>query len=142
MFVSVDHYRGIAARSPLQVSEESRTAYLSNTISSLIGCIIPILALFYLSVVSWIHRYSQRHSRPLNKISGVRMQRYAPRKCTTPLKLRLLMQSNKSFTYSLSLVVWWRQVYYLHCNLFLTPRRRSFTAGAYELVTPSIPVPP
>lgn len=142
MFVLTNYHGGIAARSPLQVSEESRTAYLSNTISSLIGCIIPILALLYLSVVSWIHRYSQRRSRPLNKISGVRMQRYAPRKRTTLPTLRLLMQNNKFFTYSLYLVVWWRQVYYIHCNLFLTPRRRSSTAGAYGLVTPSIPVPP
>jgi hypothetical protein len=61
-----------------EISQKSRTIYLSNTISSLIGCIIPIIAFIYLSALSLAYRYAQRNPRPLNKSSGVRVQRYAP----------------------------------------------------------------
>lgn len=56
----------------------SRTAYLSSTVTSLVACITPMIALMYLVVLSWVYRYSQRNPKPLNKASGVWLQRYAP----------------------------------------------------------------
>jgi len=60
------------------VPVSSRTAYLSSTITSLVACITPMIALMYLVVLSWVYRYSQRNPKPLNKASGVWLQRYAP----------------------------------------------------------------
>ncbi|KAF8233937.1 hypothetical protein L208DRAFT_1264633 [Tricholoma matsutake] len=62
----------------LGISQESGTIYPSATLSSLIGCIIPIIALIYLSVLSVVYRHAQRNPRPLSKSSGIRVQRYAP----------------------------------------------------------------
>ncbi|KAF5310219.1 hypothetical protein D9619_010257 [Psilocybe cf. subviscida] len=56
----------------------SRTAYLSSTVTTLIACIIPMVALMYLFLVSWAYRYSSKNPRPLNKGSAVRVYRYAP----------------------------------------------------------------
>jgi len=60
------------------ISQESQTIYLTDTIGSLIGCIIPIIALIYMSVLSLVYRYARRNPRPLTKSSGIRVQRYAP----------------------------------------------------------------
>jgi len=37
-----------------------------------------MLALIYFCALFWSFRHSQRHPRPLNKLSGVRLQRYGP----------------------------------------------------------------
>ncbi|TFK36688.1 hypothetical protein BDQ12DRAFT_609412 [Crucibulum laeve] len=56
----------------------TRTSYLSSTITSLLACITPMLGLMYLVALSWTYRYARRNPRPLNKTSGVRLQRFAP----------------------------------------------------------------
>ncbi|KAF9463917.1 hypothetical protein BDZ94DRAFT_1257757 [Collybia nuda] len=137
MFVPDSYHQDFAARSPLQISEKSRTAYLSNTTSSLIGCMIPILALLYLSIVSWIHRYSQRHLRPLNKVSSVRLQRYAPL-----LYIYIVLSS----LVELALTSWLLLQYRFHHNFPNTRTRTSvrlllfaacwttLTAGVYSVL--------
>jgi len=66
--------------SPLPSDESSqRTAYLSSSLTSVIACLTPMLALMYCCALFWTYRYAQRYPRPLNKTSGLRLQRYAPR---------------------------------------------------------------
>jgi len=65
--------------SPLPPDESSqRTAYLSSSLTSVIACLTPMLALMYCCALFWTYRYAQRYPRPLNKTSGLRLQRYAP----------------------------------------------------------------
>ena len=56
----------------------SRTSYLSTTSTSLIACIIPIIAMMYLVVLSWAYQYEKKSPKALNKTSGVWLQKYAP----------------------------------------------------------------
>ncbi|KAF9556029.1 hypothetical protein CPC08DRAFT_711509 [Agrocybe pediades] len=56
----------------------SRTAYLSSTITSLIACVVPMIGLMYLCVLSWTFQRARRDPRPVNKASGVRLQRWGP----------------------------------------------------------------
>ena len=56
----------------------SHTSYLSSTSTSLIACIIPIVAMMYLVALSWAHQEARKHPKALNKTSGVWLQKYAP----------------------------------------------------------------
>ncbi|KJA16178.1 hypothetical protein HYPSUDRAFT_301973 [Hypholoma sublateritium FD-334 SS-4] len=56
----------------------SRISYLTSTTTTLIACIVPIIAIMYILLLSWTYQYSQRNPRPLNKTSGLRLQKYAP----------------------------------------------------------------
>ncbi|KAF8150094.1 hypothetical protein B0H34DRAFT_666609 [Crassisporium funariophilum] len=55
-----------------------RTSYLSSTSTGLIACLTLMIGLMYLVVLSWAWRYGKTNPRPLNKTSGVRVQRWAP----------------------------------------------------------------
>jgi hypothetical protein len=130
------------------ISQESRTIYLSNTISSLIGCIIPIIALIYLSALSLVYRYAQRNPRPLNKSSGVRVQRYAPStfRCIfyacTP---RVLIISHSCVHFCR--LQQSRRGACLPATFTCRKRRGSivmvpFAVGSCNLATPSVSIPP
>jgi len=56
----------------------SRISYLSSTTTSLIACITPMIGLMYLCILSWTFQHARKNPRPLNKTSGVRLQKYAP----------------------------------------------------------------
>ena len=53
--------------------------YLTTTITSLTACITLMIALSYLVGLSWVLKFAQAHPKPLNKGSGVHLQKYAPR---------------------------------------------------------------
>lgn len=54
------------------------TEYLSTTATSLTACITLMIALSYLVGLSWAFKYAQANPKPLNKGSGVHLQKYAP----------------------------------------------------------------
>ena len=56
----------------------SRTSYLSSTSTTLIACVIPIIAMMYLVVLSWAYQYARKSPKALNKTSGVWLQKCAP----------------------------------------------------------------
>jgi len=62
----------------LDDSISGRISYLSSTTTSLVTCLTLMIALMYLVVLSWAYRYAQKNPRPINKTSGVWVQRYAP----------------------------------------------------------------
>jgi hypothetical protein len=71
----------ISIPKPTFISDDpvaSRTSYLSSTSTSLIACIIPIIAMMYLVVLSWAYQYAKKSPKALNKTSGVWLQKYAP----------------------------------------------------------------
>ncbi|KAF8896051.1 hypothetical protein BD779DRAFT_559340 [Infundibulicybe gibba] len=55
-----------------------QTGYLSTTITSIIACLTPMLALMYLCMLSWTYRYAQRNPRTFSKASSMLLQRYTP----------------------------------------------------------------
>ncbi|KAF9479971.1 hypothetical protein BDN70DRAFT_654353 [Pholiota conissans] len=59
-------------------SATNRISYLSSTTTFLIACTVPMIGLMYLLLLSWTYQYSRRNPRPLNKASGLRLQKYAP----------------------------------------------------------------
>lgn len=63
---------------PIDMNDADRSSYLSSTSTSLIACITPMIGLMYLVVLSWTYTVAHKNPRPLNKTSGVRLQRYAP----------------------------------------------------------------
>ncbi|PPQ92587.1 hypothetical protein CVT25_007279 [Psilocybe cyanescens] len=60
------------------ILDSSSTSYLSSTTTSIIACLVPTLGLMYLALFSWTYQHAQMNPRPMNKTSGVRLQRYAP----------------------------------------------------------------
>jgi hypothetical protein len=38
-----------------------------------------MVALMFLAGISWVYRYSVQNPRPINKASGYKLQRFAPR---------------------------------------------------------------
>ncbi|EKM78962.1 hypothetical protein AGABI1DRAFT_75535 [Agaricus bisporus var. burnettii JB137-S8] len=63
-----------ATAEPLQFS----SSYTSTTLTSIIACAVPMIALMFLAGISWVYRYSVQKPRPINKASGYRLQRFAP----------------------------------------------------------------
>jgi len=56
----------------------SRSRMYSSAISSVIAAVTPMLALIYFCPLYLLYRHSKRHPRPVNKVSGIRMQQYGP----------------------------------------------------------------
>lgn len=61
-------------------SDASKSRMYSSAISSVIAAVTPMLALIYFCPLYLLYRHSKRHPRTLNKVSGVRIQQYGPRK--------------------------------------------------------------
>ncbi|KXN80751.1 hypothetical protein AN958_07222 [Leucoagaricus sp. SymC.cos] len=53
-------------------------SYTTTALTSILACAIPMIALIFLATISWALRYSMKNPRPINKVSGYRLQRYAP----------------------------------------------------------------
>ncbi|KIJ66835.1 hypothetical protein HYDPIDRAFT_85246 [Hydnomerulius pinastri MD-312] len=58
--------------------DASKSRMYSSAISSVIAAVTPMLALIYFCPLYLLYRHSKRHPRPLNKVSGMRMQQYGP----------------------------------------------------------------
>lgn len=58
----------------------SKSRMYSSAISSIIAAVTPMLALIYFCPLYLLYRHSKRHPRTLNKVSGLRIQQYGPRK--------------------------------------------------------------
>jgi hypothetical protein len=69
----------IARAEPTSNLPESK-GYLTTTATSLTACITLMIALSYLVGLSWASKYAEANPKPLNKGSGVHLQKYAPRK--------------------------------------------------------------
>ncbi|CAA7269536.1 unnamed protein product [Cyclocybe aegerita] len=72
-----------SATTPTRISivdqlSADRISYLTTTTTGLVVCLTTMIALMYLVVLSWAYRAAQKRPRPLNKVSGVRLQKYAP----------------------------------------------------------------
>ena len=52
----------------------------SKTASAVIGFIVPLVALVYFFGLFLLYKYARKHPRPVNKESGVRLQKYGPGK--------------------------------------------------------------
>lgn len=65
----------------------SKSRMYSSAISSVIAAVTPMLALIYFCPLYLLYRHSKRHPRTLNKVSGLRIQQYGPRKCQTLVPL-------------------------------------------------------
>lgn len=57
----------------------SSNTYTTTALTSILACAMPMMALIYLAGLSWVYRYSVENPRPINKVSGCRLQRFAPR---------------------------------------------------------------
>ena len=53
--------------------------YLTTTVGGLTACVIAMVVCLYLVGVSWVRKYAEMNPKVLNKGSGVRLQKYAPR---------------------------------------------------------------
>ncbi|KAG6335671.1 hypothetical protein ID866_3405 [Astraeus odoratus] len=60
------------------VADVSKSRMYSSAISSIIAAVTPMLALIYFCPLYLLYRHSKRNPRPLNKMSGMRMQQYGP----------------------------------------------------------------
>lgn len=60
--------------------DASKSRMYSSAISSVIAAVTPMLALIYFCPLYLLYRHSKRHPRTLNKVSGLRIQQYGPRK--------------------------------------------------------------
>ncbi|KAF8183435.1 hypothetical protein BJ912DRAFT_853653, partial [Pholiota molesta] len=106
----------------------------------LIACIVPMIALMYLLLLSWTYQYSQRNPRPLNKTSGLWLQKYAPGAIRTTIMLRRISAENVAITSWL--VLQYRFNHNYPNVLFRTGTRlllfasswTSLTGGAYTLL--------
>ncbi|KAH7925826.1 hypothetical protein BV22DRAFT_1033533 [Leucogyrophana mollusca] len=56
----------------------SQSRMYSSAITSVIAAVTPMLALIYFCPLYLLYRHSKRNPRPINKISGVRLQQYGP----------------------------------------------------------------
>lgn len=54
------------------------TQYYSTTFTSIIACLVPLVALIYLAIFSWFYHRARQNPKPVNKASGRHIQRYAP----------------------------------------------------------------
>lgn len=61
------------------VPDVSKSRMYSSAISSVIAAVTPMLALIYFCPLYLLYRHSKRNPRPLNKVSGTRLQQYGPR---------------------------------------------------------------
>ncbi|KAF8343539.1 hypothetical protein F5887DRAFT_1075661 [Amanita rubescens] len=57
---------------------ESTTQYYSTTFTSIIACLVPLVALIYLAIFSWFYHRARQNPKAVNKASGRHIQRYAP----------------------------------------------------------------
>lgn len=58
--------------------DANKSRMYSSAISSVIAAVTPMLALIYFCPLYLLYRHSKRNPRPLNKMSGTRMQQYGP----------------------------------------------------------------
>ncbi|KAI5998849.1 hypothetical protein EDD15DRAFT_213273 [Pisolithus albus] len=58
--------------------DANKSRMYSSAISSVIAAVTPMLALIYFCPLYLLYRHSKRNPRPLNKMSGMRMQQYGP----------------------------------------------------------------
>lgn len=58
----------------------SKSRMYSSAISSVIAAVTPMLALIYFCPLYLLYRHSRRYPRTLNKVSGIRIQQYGPRR--------------------------------------------------------------
>ncbi|KAF9447415.1 hypothetical protein P691DRAFT_671571 [Macrolepiota fuliginosa MF-IS2] len=54
------------------------TSYTSTTLTSIIACAIPMIALMFLAGISWVYHHSLQNPKAINKASGYQLQRFAP----------------------------------------------------------------
>ncbi|SRR6266576_5132339 len=54
------------------------TQYYSTTFTSIIACLVPLVALIYLAIFSWFYHRARQNPKAVNKASGRHIQRYAP----------------------------------------------------------------
>lgn len=59
-------------------TSSNKPPHTSGTISAVIATVVPLLAFIYFAALFGLYRYARRHPRPVNKTSGVRLQRYGP----------------------------------------------------------------
>jgi len=64
-----------AMRSP---SEPSPSHYSSSAASAVIASVVPLVAFVYFFGLFLLYKYAKQHPRPVNKESGVRLQKYGP----------------------------------------------------------------
>jgi len=58
--------------------DPSTIQYYSTTFTSIIACLVPLVALIYLAIFSWFYHRAKQNPKPVNKASGRHIQRYAP----------------------------------------------------------------
>ncbi|KAF8630181.1 hypothetical protein AX15_003060 [Amanita polypyramis BW_CC] len=58
--------------------DSSKAQYYSTTFTSIIACLVPLVALLYLAVFSWFCHRVRQNPKALNKASGRLIQRCAP----------------------------------------------------------------
>ncbi|KAF8626117.1 hypothetical protein AX17_006612 [Amanita inopinata Kibby_2008] len=127
-----------ASASPsIEDPNASKTAYISTTITSIIACLLPLVALTYIAVLSWMYRRAGENPKALNKASGKHIQRYAPAAYTLLLCLSFIEIAFASW-----LLLQWR----FHHNyprietrtgtsvLLFTACWTTITGGAYTLL--------
>ncbi|KIL58506.1 hypothetical protein M378DRAFT_15490 [Amanita muscaria Koide BX008] len=58
--------------------DTSQTSYYSTTFTMIIACLIPLVALMYIAVFSWVYHRAKQNPKALNKATGRVIDRYAP----------------------------------------------------------------
>ena len=58
--------------------DPSTIQYYSTTFTSIIACLVPLVALIYLAIFSWFYHRAKQNPKAVNKASGKHIQRYAP----------------------------------------------------------------
>ncbi|KAH7913778.1 hypothetical protein BJ138DRAFT_1145242 [Hygrophoropsis aurantiaca] len=57
---------------------DNKARMYSSAITSVIAAVTPMLALIYFCPLYLLYRHSKRNPRPINKVSGIRLQQYGP----------------------------------------------------------------
>src|SRR5271170_1953773 len=65
-------------------TSSNKPSHTSGTTSAVIATVVPLLAFIYFVALFGLYRYARRHPSPVNKTSGVRLQRYGPGACHAP----------------------------------------------------------
>ncbi|EGO24249.1 hypothetical protein SERLADRAFT_369483 [Serpula lacrymans var. lacrymans S7.9] len=76
----------------------SKSQNYATATSTVIAVVAPMFALIYFCPLYLLYRHSKRHPRPINKVSGARLQQYGPgmkiNKCSSALWLLLQYRFN------------------------------------------------
>lgn len=68
----------VPSPSPSDTGSQAPSIQISTSLTTIIACTVPMLAIMYFGALFFTWRYSRQNPRFLNKESGIQVQRYGP----------------------------------------------------------------